>query len=361
MKEIRVAIVGAGNCTSNLIQGLYYYKNRDNGASTIPGLMHKEVCGYDLQSIRPVVAFDVHAQRIGKDLSEAIWMTPNNTVKIADVPFVNTPVLKGPVLDGIGEFMGKVTPIDTNQKPVNVARTLQDNGVHILLNFLPVGSAEATRFYAEECLKAGCGMVNAIPEFIASDPKWAARFEEKKLPIVGDDSKAQFGSTIVHRVLTRLCQERGATIDNTYQLNVGGNTDFYNMLERSRLKSKKISKTEAVQSQMNIRLPDENIHIGPSDFVPWLKSTKLGFIRIEGRLFGDVPFNIECRLHVEDKANSSGVVIDSIRCAKVAMDRGVGGPLISPSAYLCKHPPQQFPDAVAKQMVEEFISGHRER
>lgn len=361
MGEIRLAIVGVGNCTSNLIQGLHYYRKVDQNAPTIPGLMHKEICGYGLQSIKPVVAFDVHAQRVGKDISEAIWAEPNNTVKIADVPFMNVPVLKGPVLDGIGEFMGKVIPMDMNQKPVNVARTLQDNGVQVLLNFLPVGSADATRFYAEECLKAGCAMVNAIPEFIASDPAWARKFEEKKLPIVGDDSKAQFGSTIVHRVLTRLCQERGTVIDNTYQLNVGGNTDFYNMLERTRLKSKKISKTEAVQSQMNIRLPDDHIHIGPSDFVPWLKSTKLGFIRIEGRLFGDVPFNIECRLEVEDKANSSGVVIDAIRCAKVALDRGVGGTLISPSAYLCKHPPQQYPDSVARQMVEEFISGHRER
>ncbi len=360
MTELRLAILGIGNCTSNLIQGLSYYKKYD-GTDTIPGLMHREICGYGLENIKVVSAFDVDSRKVGKDISEAIFSLPNNTEKISDAPSFGVTVLKGPVLDGIGEMMGKVVPVNPGQKPVNVARALQDSGTQVVLNFLPVGSAEATRFYAEECLKAGCAFVNAIPEFIASEPSWARKFEERNLPILGDDSKAQVGSTIVHRVLTRLCQDRGAAIDKTYQLNVGGNTDFWNMLERDRLKSKKISKTEAVQSQMNRRLPDDAVHIGPSDFVPWLKSRKLGFIRIEGRLFGDIPFNIECRLDVEDKANSSGVVIDAIRCAKVALDRGIGGPLISPSAYFCKHPPQQFPDPVAKSMLEEFISGQRER
>ena len=360
MGEIRLALIGVGNCTSNLVQGFQYYKDAPT-SENVPGLMHSVLGGYKITDIKPVVALDVDSRKVGKDLSEAIFLGTNNTPKIADVPNLGVEVMKGPVLDGIGEMLAQVIPIDSKQKPVDVAKILKENKVDVVLNFLPVGSAEATRFYVEECLKAGCGMVNAIPEFIASDSEWAKKFEEKGLPIVGDDTKAMFGSTIVHRTLSRLCMERGATVENTYQLNVGGNTDFFNMLERSRLKSKKISKTESVQSQFLKRLPDDNIHIGPSDYVPWLKSNKLGFIRLEGKLFGDIPFDIEVRLNVEDKANSSGVVVDSIRCCKLALDRGISGALIGPSSYFCKHPPQQFPDPVARQMVEEFISGERER
>ncbi len=356
--DIKIGIIGAGNCASNLLQGLFYY-NEQNG-NNISGLMRPDIAGYKITHIKPVVAFDVDSRKVGKDLSHAIFAEPNNTVKISDVPEFGVEVLKGPVLDGIGEYMGKIVKMD-NTSPVNVAKELQQAGVDVLINFLPVGSKEATRFYAGEALKAGCGFVNAIPEFICSDPEWQKEFENEGIPMIGDDSKAQLGSTIVHRVLTKLCEDRGATIDRTYQLNCGGNSDFFNMLERSRLSSKKKSKTEAVQSQFMKRLPDESIHVGPSDYVPWLKSRKLGFIRLEGRLFGDVPFNMEVRLDVEDKANSSGVVIDAIRCCKLAMDRNIGGVLISPSAYFCKHPPQQFPDHVAKQMVEEFIQGHRER
>ena len=359
MSEIRIGIIGVGNCASNLLQGIEFYKGAKG--ETIPGLMHPTLGGYKLEDIKPVVALDVDSRKVGKDISEAILAEPNNTVQISKVPKLGAPVLKGPVLDGIGEYMSSVVEIDPKQKPVDVAAALKENKVDVLVNFLPVGSAEAARFYAEETLKAGCAFVNAIPEFIASDQDWAKRFEEAGVPLIGDDTKSQFGATIVHRILTKLCQDRGATIDNTYQLNVGGNTDFFNMLERTRLKSKKISKTESVQSQMLKRLPDKQIHIGPSDYVPWLESRKLCFVRIEGKLFGDVPFNIEVRLDVEDKANSSGVVIDAIRCAKLAKDRGVGGSLISPSAYFCKHPPQQFPDSVARQMLEEFIRGERER
>jgi len=358
-KEIRTAFIGTGNCCSNLVQGLYFYK--DAQGDNVPGLMHSAIGGYKISDVKPVAAFDVDSRKVGKDLSQAIFAGTNNTVEIAKVPNLGCEVMKGPVLDGIGEMMSRVISIDPKQKPVDVAAILEEKKIDVLVNFLPVGSAEATQYYAEAALKSGVAFANAIPEFIASDPAWAKRFADENVAIIGDDTKAMFGATIVHRTLTKLCQDRGATIDNTYQLNVGGNTDFFNMLEHSRLKSKKISKTESVQSQMLKRLPDENIHVGPSDYVPWLKSRKLCFLRIEGRLFGDVPFNIEARLDVEDKANSSGVIIDAIRCAALAKDRNIGGVLISPSAYFCKHPPQQFPDPVARQMLEEFISGQRER
>lgn len=360
MGTIRLGIIGTGNCCSNLVQGLFYYKNAKAG-NVVPGLMHPVLGGYAISDVKPVVAFDVDSRKVGKDLSEAIFLGTNNTVKVADVPNLDAPVLKGPVLDGIGETLSKVISIDSKQSPVNVAKELENHKVDVLLSFLPVGSEEATRYYAEQALKTGCGFVNAIPEFIASDPAWAKRFEEAGLPIVGDDTKAEVGATIVHRVLTKLCEDRGATVDRTYQLNFGGNTDFYNMLDHHRLKSKKISKTESVQSQLAKPLPETDIHIGPSDYVPWLKSRKICFIRIEGRLFSDIPFNMDVRLDVEDKANSSGVIIDSIRCCKIGLDRNIGGALISPSAYFCKHPPQQFPDSVAREMVEEFIAGKRER
>ncbi|MBI4014915.1 MAG: inositol-3-phosphate synthase [Candidatus Aenigmarchaeota archaeon] len=359
MGKIRLAIVGVGNCASSLIQGIYYYKGKA-GKEFISGVMHNEIGGYRIDDIEPVAAFDVDAGKVGKDLSEAIFAAPNNTVKTAKVPKLGVTVMMGSVLDGIGEYMSSVISVSPD-KNANVAKVLKDSKVDVVVNFLPVGSAKATRFYAEEAIKAGCGFVNAIPEFIASDAAWEKKFRDARLPVIGDDTKSQVGSTIVHRVLTDLCKNRGAVIDHTYQLNVGGNSDFKNMLERARLKSKKISKTEAVQSQMRARLEDDDIHVGPSDYVPWLDSRKLGFIRIEGRLFGDVPFNIELRLDVEDKANSSGVVIDAIRCCKVAMDKKIGGALVSPSSYFCKHPPQQFADSDAQKMTEEFIAGKRER
>lgn len=360
MKGIRVGLVGVGNCASNLIQGLFYYKKVKSN-DLIPGLMHPILGEYKISDIKIVSAFDVDSKKVGKDLSEAILQDPNNTLKIANVSKLKVPVLKAFVFDGIGKYMSKIINIDKKQKPVNVAKELQDSGSEILINFLPVGSEKATKFYAGEAIKAGCAFLNGMPEFIASNVKWAKRFENAKLPIIGDDSKSQVGATILHRVLTKLCMNRGAVIDKTYQLNFGGNSDFFTMLERKRLKSKKISKTEAVQSQMNKRLPDKKIHIGPSDFVPWLKSRKIAYIRIEGRLFGDVPFNIETRLDVEDKANSSGVIVDSIRCLKIALDRDIGGPLISASAYFCKHPPIQMSDDEARRKLEMFIDGKIER
>jgi myo-inositol-1-phosphate synthase len=357
--NINIGIIGIGNCASNLIQGLFYYKNVKSN-DFIPGLMHPILGKYKISDIKIVSAFDVDSRKVGKDLSEAIKQEPNNTLKIANVPKLKVPVLKGPVFDGVGEYMSKIIDINKN-KPVNVAKELQDSGTEILINFLPVGSEKATRFYAEKALKAGCAFLNGMPEFIASNIKWANKFENKKIPIIGDDSKSQVGATILHRVMTKLCMNRGAVIDKTYQLNFGGNSDFFTMLERKRLKSKKISKTEAVQSQMIKRLPDDKIHIGPSDFVPWLNSRKIAYIRIEGRLFGNVPFNIETRLDVEDKANSSGVIVDSIRCLKIALDRGIGGPLTSASAYFCKHPPIQMSDEEARRRLEMFIDGKIER
>jgi len=356
MKGIRIGIIGAGNCASNLIQGLFYYKKVKSN-ELIPGLMHPLLGGYKISDIKIVSAFDIDSRKVGKDLSEAIIQEPNNTVKIADVPKLNVPILKGIILDGIGKYMTGIVNTDDKQEPVNISKELQDSGTEILINFLPVGSEKATRFYASEALKAGCAFLNAIPEFIASDEKWAKKFERTKLPIIGDDTKGAIGATILHRTLTKLCQDRGVTIDRTYQLNFGGNTDFYNMLERERLKSKKISKTEAVQSQMIKRLLDEKIHIGPSDFVPWLESRKIAYVRIEGKLFSDVPFNIEARLDVEDKANSSGVIVDAIRCLQLALDRKIGGPLISASAYFCKHPPIQMSDDEARKKLEMFING----
>ncbi len=353
---IRIAIAGVGNCCSNLIQGLYYYrKNKSDGLS------YPILGGYKVSDIKVCAAFDVAKNKVGKDLSEAIFESPNNTVKIVKVPKLNVPVMKGPVLDGIGKYMKNVVEIDKKQKSVKVSKVLEDLGIDVLINFLPVGSERATKFYASEALKAGCGFLNAIPAFIASDKKWAEKFRKAGVPIIGDDTKSQVGATILHRTLVKLCRDRGAIIDRTYQLNFGGNSDFYNMLERERLKSKKISKTEAVQSQMKKRLPDEKIHIGPSDFVPWLKSRKIAYIRIEGRLFADIPFSIEAKLDVEDKANSSGTVIDAIRCLKIALDRGISGPLISPSAYFCKHPPIQLSDEEAKRRLEMFIEGKIER
>jgi myo-inositol-1-phosphate synthase len=366
VKELRLAIAGVGNCASSLVQGLYYYKNVTSNDELVPGLMHNVLCGYAIAHIKPVAAFDVDKRKVGRDLSEAIFAKPNCTkVFCKDVPKIGVTVMRGPTLDGIASHMKDYaddrTFIVSDESPVDVAKVLKETKADVLVNYMPVGSEEATKYYAEAALKANCGFVNCMPVFIASTPEWARKFESARLPIIGDDIKSQVGATITHRVLTKLFSDRGVKIERTYQLNTGGNTDFLNMLERSRLKSKKISKTEAVQSQLPVRMKDENIHIGPSDYVPWQNDNKVCFIRMEGRKFGDVPIELELRLSVEDSPNSAGIVIDAIRCIKVAKDRGVGGPLISSSSYFMKHPPQQFPDSVAQQMVEEFIKGERER
>ncbi len=366
VKEVRLAIAGVGNCASSLIQGLYYYKHVNSNDELVPGLMHNVLGGYGITSIRPVAAFDVDKRKVGKDLGEAIFAKPNCTkVFCRDVPRIGVTVMRGPALDGIASHMKDYpedrTFIVSDDKPIDVTKVLKETKADVLVNYMPVGSEEATKYYAEAALKADCGFVNCMPVFIASNHEWARKFESAHLPVIGDDIKSQVGATITHRVLAKLFSDRGVKLDRTYQLNTGGNTDFLNMLERSRLKSKKISKTEAVQSQLPVRMKDENIHIGPSDYVPWQNDNKVCFIRMEGRKFGDVPIELELRLSVEDSPNSAGIVIDAIRCIKVAKDRQIGGPLLSSSAYFMKHPPQQFPDSVAQQMVEEFIKGERER
>lgn len=367
VKEIRVAIAGVGNCCSSLVQGRYYYKNISSNNELVPGLMHNVLGGYTISDIKFVAAFDVDKRKVGKDLSEAIFAKPNCTkVFCKDVPKMNVVVQKGPVLDGIASHMldypeDQSFRVDEKTKPVNVADELKKTKADVLVNYMPVGSPQATEYYANACLDAGVAFINCMPVFIVSNNEKAERFKEKNLPCIGDDIKSQVGATITHRVLTKLFSDRGVKIDRTYQLNTGGNTDFLNMLERARLKSKKISKTEAVQSQLPIPLEAENIHIGPSDYVPWQKDNKLCFIRIEGRKFGDVPIELDLKLSVEDSPNSAGVVIDAIRCAKLALDRKIGGQLISISSYTMKHPPIQYPDDVARQMVEEFISGKREK
>ncbi len=360
-KEIRVAIVGVGNCASSLVQGIEYYKDIDENSPLVPGLMHNVISGYRISDIRFVAAFDIDSKKVGRDLSEAIFSEPNCTIKFSDVPRLDVEVKKGPVLDGVAETTKDKFTINHKEKPVDIYKHLKETKTDILINYLPVGSEEATRYYADECLKAGVAFINAIPVFIASNEKWVKRFEKNNLPLIGDDIKSQLGATILHRILTRLFVDRGIKLDNTYQLNVGGNTDFLNMLERKRLKSKKISKTQSVQSQLPIHLPVDDIHIGPSDYIPWLKDKKIAFIRMEGRKFGDVPINIEIRLDVEDSPNSAGVMVDAIRCAKIALDRSIGGTLLSISSYFMKSPPIQYPDSVAREMVEEFIAGRRER
>ena len=365
-KEIKIAIVGVGNCASSLIQGLFYYKNVKDEKELVPGLMHNVLGGYKISDIKVVAAFDVDKRKVGKDVSEAIFAPPNCTkIFCKDVPKMGVKVKMGPVLDGVASHM-KDYPEDktfvvAKEKPVNVVEELKKSGAEILINYLPVGSQKATEYYANCALKAGVAFINCMPVFIVSDKKWAEKFEKKKLPCIGDDIKSQVGATIVHRVLTHLFVQRGVIIDRSYQLNFGGNTDFLNMLERKRLKSKKISKTEAVESQLAKRLSYDNLHIGPSDWIPWLKDNKVCFIRIEGRKFGNVPVELELRLSVEDSPNSAGCVIDAIRLAKIALDRKIGGPLISASAYLMKSPPQQFTDEKAREMVEEFIKNQRER
>lgn len=361
MHKIKIAIVGVGNCASALIQGLYYYRAKSVDQAT--GLMHWAVGGYTPNDIEVVAAFDVDQRKVGKDLSQALFADPNCTAVFCDeLPHMGVTVQMGRVLDGISDHMKDYDAhrtfvlaerLEADQS--QVTRILKESGAEILLNYLPVGSEAATRFYAECALDAGLALVNNIPVFIASDPQWAGRFAEKGLPLIGDDIKAQMGATITHRVLTDLFKKRGVTLDRTYQLNTGGNTDFLNMLNRSRLSSKKKSKTEAVQAVAAHRLDKDNIHIGPSDYVPWQNDNKVCFIRMEGRLFGDVPMNLELRLSVEDSPNSAGVAIDAVRCAKLALDRGVGGVLEGPAAYFCKHPPRQYSDDEAFRMIEAFI------
>jgi len=364
MGDIRIAIAGVGNCACSLVQGIHYYK--DKSAEDAIGLMHWEIGGFRPFDINVVAAFDIDRRKVGKDLKEAIFARPNCTTEFCtDMEESGVIVQMGRILDGLSEHMKAYTddktfiPADVPEAEMeDVVRELKRSGAEILLNYMPVGSEEATRFYAECALEAGVAFVNNIPVFIASTPEWAARFSEKNLPLIGDDIKSQLGATITHRALTDLFNKRGVKLEKTYQLNTGGNTDFLNMLNRHRLESKKKSKTEAVQSVTAHRLDDDNIHIGPSDYVPWQKDNKICFIRMEGKLFGDVPMDIELRLSVEDSPNSAGVAIDSIRCAKLALLRGQGGILKAPSAYFCKHPPVQFTDDEAYRMMEEFISAY---
>lgn len=366
MRKIQIAIVGVGNCASSLLQGIEYYKNK-NGKEAI-GLMHWDIGGHKPGDIKVVAAFDIDKRKVGKDVSNAIFELPNcTTVFCKKVPEANVKVRMGKILDGFSEHMKdydeKYTFVLSDEKETTKEGTinvLKESGAEIFLNYLPVGSEQATKFYAECALEAGVAFINNIPVFIASNSEWAGRFKEKGIPIIGDDIKAQLGATITHRILADLFKKRGVKLEKTYQLNTGGNTDFLNMLKRSRLASKKESKTEAVQSVLSERLDPENIHIGPSDHVAWQKDNKVCFIRMEGKLFGDVPMNLELRLSVEDSPNSAGVAINAIRCCKLALERGKGGVLYSPSAYFMKHPPKQFNDDEAYRMVEEFISGNRE-
>ncbi|MGH2784699.1 MAG: inositol-3-phosphate synthase [Actinomycetota bacterium] len=353
-KRVRVAIAGVGNCASALVQGVHYYAAADP-EDDVPGLMHVDLGGYHVGAVDFSVAFDVDAKKVGRDLSEAIVAQPNNTIKFADVPPIGVEVLRGATLDGLGHYYREMVE-ESPATPVDVAKALRDSNTDVLVSYLPVGSEAATRFYAEAALQAGVGFVNCIPVFIASKREWADRFRAAGLPIVGDDIKSQVGSTIIHRSLAKLFEDRGVHLDHTYQLNFGGNMDFMNMLERERLQSKKISKTQAVTSNMRRTLGKGDIHIGPSDHVPWLQDRKWAHIRLEGREFGNVPLVVDLKLEVWDSPNSAGIVIDAVRCAKVALDRGIGGPLIGPSAYFMKSPPVQYPDDVAQQMVEAFIT-----
>jgi myo-inositol-1-phosphate synthase len=353
MTKVRVGIVGVGNCASSLVQGVEFYRDAA-GDEPIPGLMHTVLGGYGVGDIEFVCAFDVDAAKVGRDLSEAIYSSENNTLRFADVPASDVTVQRGPTHDGFGQFY-RSTVLESDAEPVDVVRTLRDTGVDVLVSYLPVGSELATRFYVEQALEAGVAYVNCIPVFIAQDPTWERRFKEANLPIVGDDIKSQVGATIVHRQLAKLFEDRGIIIDRTYQLNFGGNMDFKNMLERERLASKKLSKTNSVRSNVSQDIADEDIHIGPSDHVPWLADRKWAHIRLEGHGFGDAPMSVELKLEVWDSPNSAGVVVDAVRCCKLALDRGVGGALVGPSAYFMKSPPVQYPDDVARRMTEDFI------
>ncbi|HEU5127515.1 MAG TPA: inositol-3-phosphate synthase [Glycomyces sp.] len=355
MGKLRVAIVGVGNCASSLVQGVEYY--RDAAVEDrIPGLMHVQFGDYHVRDVEFVAAFDVDAKKVGQDLSSAINASENNTIQFAEVPPTGVPVLRGPTLDGMGQYYDEMVT-ESSEQPVDVAKALRDAQVDVVVCYLPVGSEEAAKFYAQASIDAGCAFVNALPVFIASDPEWAKKFTDAGLPIVGDDIKSQVGATIVHRVLAKLFEDRGVRLDRTYQLNFGGNMDFMNMLERTRLVSKKISKTQSVTSQIPHEMRGADVHIGPSDHVPWLTDRKWAYIRLEGTTFGDVPLNAELKLEVWDSPNSAGVIIDAVRAAKIAKDRGEGGPVLSASSYFMKSPPEQYSDEEARLAVDAFIEG----
>lgn len=353
--SIRVAIAGVGNCASSLVQGVTYYHDADDN-DRIPGLMHANFGGYRVRDIEFVAAFDVDAAKVGLDLSQAIDASQNNTIKFCDVPELGVTVQRGPTYDGLGEYYRQMIE-ESDQEPVDVAQVLRERKVDVLVSYLPVGSEEADKAYAQAAIDAGCAFVNCLPVFIASDPQWAERFRKAGVPIVGDDIKSQVGATITHRTMARLFEDRGVRLDRTYQLNVGGNMDFMNMLQRSRLESKKISKTRAVTSVVSHEMDEHNVHIGPSDYVAWLDDRKFAFVRLEGTTFGDVPLNLEYKLEVWDSPNSAGIVIDALRAAKIALDRGLGGPILAPSSYFMKSPAVQHEDNEARELVERFIAG----
>jgi myo-inositol-1-phosphate synthase len=353
MPKVRAAIIGVGNCASSLVQGVHYYKNAKEG-QPIPGLMHTRLGGYHVGDIEFSAAIDIDINKVGKDLSEAIYTKPNNTYRFCNVPKLGVRVARGMTHDGLGFYLSKIIK-KAPGKTDDIVRLLKDTGTDVVVNFLPVGSEEATKWYVEQILEAGCGFVNGIPVFIAREDYWQGRFRKRGLPVIGDDIKSQVGATIVHRVLTRLFRDRGVRLERTSQLNVGGNTDFYNMLERTRLESKKISKTRAVTSQLDYDIGADNVHIGPSDYVAWLTDRKWAYIRLEGTTFGDVPLNVELKMEVWDSPNSAGVMIDAIRCCKLALDAGKSGAMIAPSSYFMKSPPKQFTDEQARQLVEDFI------
>jgi len=354
MAKINVAIIGVGNCASSLVQGVHFYQKAKE-SEFVPGLMHVNLGGYHISDINFVAAFDVDKNKVGKDLSQAIFTPPNNTFQFTEVPTTGVKVQRGMTHDGLGKYLSQIIEKAPGQT-ADIVKILRETKTHVVLNYLPVGSEEATKWYVEQVLEAGCGLVNCIPVFTAREKYWQGRFAEKGLPIIGDDIKSQVGATIVHRILTRLFRDRGVRLERTYQLNFGGNTDFLNMLERNRLESKKISKTNAVTSQLDYKLDPGDIHVGPSDYVPWLKDRKFCHIKMEGRTFGDVPLNIDLKLEVWDSPNSAGVVIDALRCCKLALDRGLKGALTAPSAYFMKSPPIQYTDDEAHRMVEEFIA-----
>jgi myo-inositol-1-phosphate synthase len=357
--KINVAIIGVGNCASSLVQGFYYYRNAPEGES-IPGLMHINLGGYHISDINFVAAFDIDRNKVGKDIAEAIFTAPNNTFKFCDVAPTGVIVQRGMTHDGIGKYLSQVIT-KAPGSTANIVNILKETKTDVVINYLPVGSEEATKWYVEQVLTAGCGFINCVPVFVAREKYWQGRFAERELPVIGDDIKSQVGATITHRVLTNLFRDRGVKLERTYQLNFGGNTDFLNMLERERLESKKVSKTEAVTSQLDYKMAPDNIHVGPSDYVPWLSDRKICYIRMEGRTFGDVPLNVEVKLEVWDSPNSAGVVVDAIRCCKLAMDRGLSGALVGPSAYFMKAPPVQYTDDEAYRMVEKFISEDKRR
>ncbi len=355
MAKINVAIIGVGNCASSLVQGVHFYRNVDDDA-TVPGIRRPNLGGYHIRDIQFVAAFDIDKNKVGRDLAEAIYSPPNNTYKFCEVPSTGVKVQRGMTHDGLGKYLSQIIT-KAPGSTANIVGILKETKTDVVISYLPVGSEAATKWYVEQILDAGCGFINCIPVFIARETYWQERFAERGLPIIGDDIKSQVGATITHRVLTRLFQERGVKLDRTYQLNFGGNTDFYNMLERERLESKKISKTNAVISQLDYNLDPGNVYVGPSDYVPWLTDRKFCYIRMEGTTFGNVPLNLEMKLEVWDSPNSAGIVIDAIRCCKLALERGLGGSLVAPCAYFMKSPPIQYTDDEARRMLEEFVAG----